>query len=164
MAARAEQGGPGQHPAPGRPATPGVAAARVPLRSAATRARAPLALGAAAVAAAVHLAVTDPYRPGGHPVCPLLALTGLLCAGCGAQRAVHDLAHADVAAAWAMNPLLVLAVPVAVVAWLGWLRRRWRGRAPVPAGRGTEAWVLLVVVVGFRVLRNVPALAPWLAP
>ena len=131
----------------------------------------PLAVGAIALAAVVHLALTDPYRPGGHLVCPVLALTGFFCAGCGAQRAVHDLTQGDLAAAWGMNPLVVLAVPVAATAWARWLASRWRpgsrpapGRGAVTAGRGATAWVLLALVVTFAVLRNVPALAPWLAP
>jgi hypothetical protein len=36
-----------------------------------------------------------------------------------------------------------------------------RRASPAPAWL---AWVLLVVVVGFGVLRNLPATAPWLAP
>ncbi|WP_298460020.1 DUF2752 domain-containing protein [uncultured Cellulomonas sp.] len=132
-------------------------------------ARAPLAAGLAAGLAVAYLAVTDPYRPGGHLGCPVLALTGLYCAGCGGQRAVHDLAHGDLAGAWGMNPLVVLGAPLAVAAWALWLRRRWLGagrpaaRAPDSAAAPT-AWVLLAVVVAFTVLRNVPALAGVLAP
>ena len=124
---------------------------------------APLALGLAGLAAVAWLALTDPYRPGGHLACPLLALTGLYCAGCGAQRAVHDLAHLDLGAAWGANPLVVLGAPVVAVAWARWLRQRWAGRASGPPRAGW-AWALAGVVVVFTVLRNVPALTPWLAP
>jgi hypothetical protein len=127
------------------------------------------------LAGVVYLALTDPYRPGGHLICPLLLLTGLSCPACGAQRAVHSLAHGDLSAAWGANPLLVALAPVAVVAWVRWLRRS--GRAAVqPDGRSAaavpaatrasaaSAWALLVVVLAFGVLRNVPALAPVLGP
>src|SRR5829696_759469 len=87
------------------------------------RVRDPLAAALAAATLVAALGVTDPYRPGGHPVCPVLALTGFYCAGCGAQRAVHDLAHLDLSAAWGMNPLVVLAVPLAVLLWVRWVRR-----------------------------------------
>jgi hypothetical protein len=127
--------------------------------------RAPVVVGVAVLAATAYLGLTDPYRPGAHLACPVLALTGWYCAGCGGQRAVHELARLDLAGAWAMNPLVVLLAPVAVVAWAQWLRRR---RGHRPPGRLTRSslvpWVLVVVVVAFAVLRNAPVLAPWLAP
>src|SRR5215210_4913991 len=107
-----------------RPAVQGTALPHGAGRSRATvrprELRLPLAVGAATLAGVLYLAVTDPYVPGGHPVCPLLLLTGFSCPACGAQRAVHSLAHGDLAAAWAMNPLLVALAPVAVVAWVRW--------------------------------------------
>ena len=115
------------------------------------------------VLATVLLAVRDPHVTGSYGVCPLYALTGVWCPACGGLRATHDLAHADLAGAWSMNPLWVLAVPVVVVLWGRWVARSARGRRARPAPAWT-AWLLLVVVVGFGVLRNVPAFAPWLAP
>jgi hypothetical protein len=127
--------------------------------------RLPLVVGLAALGATVYLGLSDPYRPGAHLVCPVLALTGFVCAGCGGQRAVHELARLDVVAAWAMNPLVVVAVPVVAAAWWRWLRRRWRGVPPGAAASSTVVpWLVAGVVVAFAVLRNVPALAPWLAP
>jgi len=126
-------------------------------------ARAPLAVGALVAAATVYVAVVDPNRPGHYVTCPLLALTGLACPGCGGLRATHDLAHLDLVGAWSMNPLWVVAAPLLVALWAVWLVRAWRGRpAPrVPAG---VAWATLGVLVVFGVLRNVPALVPWLGP
>lgn len=123
-----------------------------------------LALGAIALAGTALVARVDPHEPGHYPVCPLFALTGLYCAACGGLRAVHDLAHGDLAGAWDMNPVLVLAVPVLLVAWLRWVRRAARHEPPRLA-RGTAApLAVLVLLVVYSVLRNVPALAPWLAP
>ena len=123
-----------------------------------------LALGAIALAGTALVARVDPHEPGHYPVCPLFALTGLYCAACGGLRAVHDLAHGDLAGAWDMNPVLVLAVPVLLVAWLRWVRRAARHEPPRPA-RGTAApLAVLVLLVVYSVLRNVPALAHWLAP
>ncbi|WP_239070145.1 DUF2752 domain-containing protein [Cellulomonas chitinilytica] len=105
----------------------------------------------------------DPHVPGSYAVCPLKALTGLSCPACGCLRATHDLAHGDLAGAWGMNPLWVLAVPLVAALWLRWFTAAATGRPsraiPVRAG-----WVGLAVVLVFGVLRNVPALAPWLAP
>lgn len=128
------------------------------------RARTPLLVGATTVLAGVVVALHDPHVAGSYGICPVLLLTGLACPGCGGLRAVHDLAHLDLAAAWSMNPLVVTLLPLAVAAWTVWTWRALAGRPrprPVPAGL---LWALLVVVVVFAVARNVPALAPWLAP
>ena len=124
---------------------------------------APLAVGALVGAATAYVGAVDPNRPGHYVTCPLLALTGLAGPGCGGLRATHDLVHLDLAAAWSMNPLWVVVAPLLVVLWGLWLVRAWRGRpAPrVPAG---VAWTSLAVLVLFGVLRNVPALVPWLGP
>jgi hypothetical protein len=156
------RGGPGRasvgtrgEPGPSGTATRGSGATR------------PVAAAVAVAAVVTWLGVTDPYRPGAHLACPVLALTGLWCAACGGQRAVHELAHGDVVAAWGMNPLVVLAAPLAVVLWARWLRRA-TGRTAARTARATPhvllAWTLLAVVAAFTVLRNVPALHPWLAP
>lgn len=125
---------------------------------------APLTTAVAVSAAAVVVAVVDPYEPGHFPTCPVLALTGLWCTGCGTMRAVHSLLHLDLAGAWDMNPLALLLAPFAVATWAAWTVRAWTGR---PRRWAAPPWALvtvLVVVVAFTVLRNVPALAPWLAP
>ena len=44
------------------------------------------------------------------PKCPFLLLTGMKCPGCGSQRAVHALLHADVASAFAHNALLIVRI------------------------------------------------------
>jgi len=132
-------------------------------------ARSPLLVGGLSLAATVYVALVDPNSPGHYFTCPVLALTGMYCAGCGGLRAVHDLTHLDVAGAWNMNPLLVLAAPLVVLAWVRWLGRSW-GSGGRPATAASDwrsvrsAWTVLVVVVAFGVLRNVPALVPWLAP
>ncbi len=141
-------------------------AASTAQRATLARLRAPASVAVGVAAATVCLALVDPHAPGRYGVCPLLALTGLYCAGCGGLRATHDLAHGDLAGAWAMNPLWVVAVPLLAALWARWALRRWRGSPPRSSGRPQlwPAWTLLVVVVGYSVLRNVPALAPWLAP
>lgn len=156
-------GGPGRAPSWG----PGPGRSRALLR--------PLTVGGLAAAAVLLVASVDPHRPGSYGVCPVYALTGLYCAGCGGLRATHDLAHGDLAGAWGMNPLWVLLVPVLVAAWGIWLARGWRGVPALSPGaqgatgssrtaRRAAPWVVLVVVLLYSVVRNVPALAPWLAP
>ncbi|GAA4624266.1 DUF2752 domain-containing protein [Cellulomonas oligotrophica] len=127
------------------------------------RTRLPLVLGGAAAAAVVLVAVRSPYEPLSYGICPSVLLLGVWCPGCGGLRATHDLAHLDLVGAWQANPLWVLVVPLLLAAWVRWLVLAARGR-PVPAAPGWLPWALLAVVVGFAVLRNVPALVPYLAP
>lgn len=127
------------------------------------RTRLPLLLGGAAAVAVALVAVRSPYEPLSYGICPSVLLLGVWCPGCGGLRATHDLAHLDLVGAWQANPLWVLVVPLLLAAWVRWLVLAARGR-PVPAAPGWLPWVLLAVVVGFAVLRNVPALVPYLAP
>ncbi|GAB3598794.1 DUF2752 domain-containing protein [Angustibacter peucedani] len=121
-------------------------------------------VGAAAAAAAVtaYVGAVDPGTAGHYPTCPFLLLTGAYCPGCGSLRAMHALAHGDVATALARNPLTVACSLALVVLWAGWLRRSLSG-AP---RRLAPAWVIyafLGVVLAFWVLRNLPGFA-FLAP
>lgn len=108
------------------------------------------------MAAVVAVALRDPHEAGSWGVCPVLALTGLQCPGCGGLRALNDLAHLRVTDALSSNAMGVLAMAVAAAAWAVWLRARVRG---VPSGLDrwvtpTSASVLLVAMVVFAVLRN----------
>lgn len=89
------------------------------------------------------------------PACPFYSLTGLYCPGCGSTRCLHALAHLDLASAWAMNPLLMLALPVLVSMLLWNAGPRPSVLAPLMLRLGNaRAW--LWVLVGFAVLRNLP--------
>jgi hypothetical protein len=115
-----------------------------------------------AVAGGVVFAV-DPETPGHYPTCPFLALTGWYCPGCGTTRAVHALLHGDAGLALQRNPLTVAALVVLAAAFALWSRRLWRG---APRTWVAPPWVLyglLVVILAFWVLRNVPGWT-WLSP
>ncbi len=123
----------------------------------------PLGTAAAALVTTGYVASVDPNAAGHYPTCPFLFLTGWYCPGCGSLRAVHALAHGDLMTALARNPLAVVAFGYLVVAWVLWLNRTARGR---PQRRLAPPWVLytvLVAVVVFGVLRNVPGWT-WLSP
>jgi len=123
---------------------------------------APSAVAGAVVVGLGLLLARDPHVPGSWGACPSLLLTGLACPACGALRATADLLHGDLAAAWASNPLWVGLVPVLVVAWCLWaLRRRAALASRLPPAVGV---VGLVVLVGFGVLRNLPATGGALGP
>ena len=114
----------------------------------------------ATIAAVAVLYFFDPATAGFYPVCGLHQLTGLQCPGCGGLRAVHQLAHGNVAAAWRLNPLVFALLPVAL--WMGlreaaraFTGRQWPGFAARPA----FGWLLAGAVVLFGLLRNAPFFA-----
>jgi uncharacterized protein DUF2752 len=125
---------------------------------------APVATACAVGAATGYLAAVDPEHPGHYPVCLFHSTTGLWCPGCGCLRAVHALAHADLATACHRNALLVLAAPVLVLAWAVWVRAAYgaQDRAPRPIPP-VALWSSVALVAVFGLLRNLPfahALAP----
>ena len=123
----------------------------------------PALVAVAAVAVAGYVAVVDPNQAGHYPTCPFLALTGHYCPGCGSLRAIHALAHGDLARAVGLNLLMVAMVPLLVTIWGRWLVTEMTGRPrprPAPAWR---IWALLGVICVFWLVRNLPvgaALAP----
>lgn len=111
------------------------------------------------------LRVANPNAAGSLlPPCPFHWLTGIYCPGCGATRALHALVHGDMAAALAMNPLLVVALPVVVLMLAhvaGWLPARWLGLVR----RLSDARPWAVLIISYAVLRNLPwEPFRWLAP
>lgn len=118
---------------------------------------APLALAAVAAVGLVLVRQVDPAEPGHYPLCPFRAVTGWDCPGCGTMRGTHDLLHGDVLAALDHNVLLAFALPVALVAWIGWVRRAWKRSSAPPRGVPAPVmWSVVVLIVTFWVVRNVP--------
>jgi hypothetical protein len=116
-----------------------------------------LAAALALTAAVAVLFVFDPSTAGFFPVCALHELTGWQCPGCGGLRAVHQLSHGHIAAAWRLNPFVVGLLPVAL--WLGVREaaRAFTGREwPGLVNRPVFGWLLAGALVLFGVLRNVP--------
>lgn len=136
-----------------------VVPARTDSRPLWRRVAAPVAVGAAAIAACAYLSVVDPNEAGHYPVCPSRALLGVDCPGCGGMRGMYCLLHGDVSGALDHNVLLLVIVPVAVGLWALWLVRAIRGRYPQVSARQfrmrNRLLVLsLVLLIGFGVLRN----------
>ena len=124
----------------------------------------PLLSIAGLTAATVALHVRDPHVSHSWGVCPLYALTGVYCPGCGGLRGVNDLSNGHLGQAASSNLLLVLAIPFAVVFFLRWSYGAWTGREvrPVPAIPRSVTTAVIVLVVAFTVARNLPG--SWLAP
>lgn len=88
------------------------------------------------------------------PPCPVSAMTGLHCPGCGTGRAASALLRGDVRGAVAFNPLLFLVVPCVALLVIGEARARRRGKYFTVPRRAVL--LILGVIVGFTVARNLP--------
>jgi hypothetical protein len=108
------------------------------------------ALAALALGAVATLALVDPATTWWMPSCPLYALTGWLCPLCGSLRALHALLRGDPTAAFTFNPLLIVALPLALIA-----RRRIADFCF--SARGLAAFAV------FGLVRNLPWHAAWLS-
>lgn len=113
-------------------------------------------LGLLGAAAGLVLFCFDPRVYHFYPICFFHKTTGLLCPGCGALRASHQLLHGNVAAAFRFNPVLIVSLPFLV--WLG-AKCGWQWLRNQPASPGLNAkwlWLILAVVLTVSVLRNLP--------
>lgn len=116
-------------------------------------------------AAAVYTAAANPYQSGFFPSCIYLATTGHWCPGCGGLRATHELLRGDFGAAMGMNPVVVLVILPLIVFSMGWWMWSAAGvRTPRVRIPTWAAWALPALLGVFWVVRNIPALEPWLAP
>jgi hypothetical protein len=110
-------------------------------------------------AAAVILFFCDPLQSSFYPQCMFRKTTGWSCPACGCLRASHQLLHGNVADAVQLNALFVILIPI-----LGWISiRQLSGRRSKLTSSKVFGWSLLVVVILFGVLRNLPALSTWSA-
>jgi uncharacterized protein DUF2752 len=131
-----------------------------------SRRRLLLAATVAVFAATVMLSVFDPATSGVFPPCPVRYLTGWYCPGCGSLRALHQLLHGNLRAAWALNPLTVVLLPFLAYGMASYalfvIRGRYLPRLFLPA-----IWIraLCAVIILFGIARNIP-IAPFdlLAP
>ena len=112
---------------------------------------------AALAMALVSLRVFDPATSGIFPPCPLRALTGWYCPGCGSLRAFHQLLHGNLANALALNPFAVIVSPFLAYGTVSYavfmLRGKYLPRVFLPA-----FWIraLCAAIVAFGIMRNLP--------
>ena len=84
-----------------------------------------------------------------YPPCLFHQVTGLLCPGCGATRALAALLHGHLDAALHLNALVVLFLPL-VFAYVTLIALRQRRLAlPAPA-----IWATLLITAIFTLARN----------
>ena len=119
---------------------------------------APPVIGAGLAAGTiVALHFHDPHVKGSWGLCPLYALTGIYCPGCGGLRAMNNLTNGDLLASVHSNVLLLPLLVFAAFTLWRWLSLRWRTdgplRLPLTPWWG---WVTVAVMAAFWVLRNTP--------
>jgi len=112
-------------------------------------------LGAGAVVIVI-LAMWHPDDVSWAPTCLWREATGLDCPGCGTGRGVHHLLQGDPAAAWGLNPMMILlGIPAAAVVIFGEAVILCRGRRvrwpslPVWVG-----WAIMLVLAAWWIGRN----------
>lgn len=105
------------------------------------------------IAAAVYFAV-DPMQAPWMPKCMLHVITGLDCPGCGSQRALHALLHADLAGAFRANALLVVMIPYILLILYAELFRERHPRLFKTVYSWTAIIAVVGVVVAWGVVRN----------
>lgn len=92
------------------------------------------------------------------PKCPLHQITGLYCPGCGITRAALSLMHGDLWSALRYNPLAIISIPLLILTVLeqyvkaSWIPFKVRSLA----SSKFFSHIILWVIIGYGVLRNVP--------
>lgn len=114
-----------------------------------------IAIWSLLLAGSIYLYVFEPGKNGFFPPCMFRALTGFTCPGCGSTRAMHQILHGHFVAAFMLNPLLLVAIPFILFAFLRYSVVVMRGGIPrqnvMPA---VLIYALFVVIVSFWIFRN----------
>ena len=142
-----------------RPRHPAVVGRDVSLKAGSTLVR--ICWVAAIVVAASLSSALRCCDPSSHTLlpCPLHAVTGIHCAGCGAIRATCALLHGRFFDAIRFNALWVASIPLAVYSALSGIWVSFGGHRPLPWNPVRYSWfrsIATVIVVLFFLLRNLP--------
>ncbi len=91
------------------------------------------------------------------PQCPFHSITGLHCPGCGSQRALHDFLHGRILEGFQHNFLIGLGLLVMFYKIFLWIRTYFYPQKTKNLLYNPKtAWFILILVIGFWVLRNIP--------
>ena len=122
----------------------------------ACRLRRVLGGGAALLAAGLAYALWVRFTGLALP-CPIRAVTGLLCPGCGVTRMCLALLRGDWGAAWDANPALLILLPVLGLLAVRMILRYVReGRPTGPRWENALCWALAALLIVWGVVRNLP--------
>jgi hypothetical protein len=111
-------------------------------------------------AGSTFLFLLNPASPANQsifPKCLFRSLTGWQCPGCGATRGLYQLLHLHPVAAFKLNPLMVLTLPIILHGVFVFTKSGITGRPyrqiVIPP---VVWWTWLAIVIGFWVFRNTP--------
>ncbi|WP_395159954.1 DUF2752 domain-containing protein [Ilumatobacter sp.] len=117
----------------------------------------PWAVAGCLASTAAYVVIDNPGDDnGGLTSCPIRALTGYWCPGCGLTRATHHLFRGNIAQALSFNAFVPVVLAVLSLLWATWLM--------VATGRGVPTFIRRIrpaayvsaalLLAGFTVLRN----------
>jgi hypothetical protein len=110
------------------------------------------------IVGAIIVRQNNPVTAGFFPQCPLHAMTGLNCPGCGMTRGLHAFLNGDVLSALHFNALLpfFLLIGGYFLASLCLTMLRGKGLS-FKVFSPFAMWSFLIIGLAFAVLRNIPA-------
>jgi hypothetical protein len=116
------------------------------------------AVGAASlISGSGAVAYFDPAKANFFPVCPLFALTGFACPGCGLTRGFHSLFHGDIISAIDFNALIPVWALIFAYVFVSLILLAVRGRGlPMWPTWPRLLWTFMIVLLVFGVARNIP--------
>ena len=100
----------------------------------------------------------DPSQYSFFPRCPTNKYLGILCPGCGSQRALHDLFNLDFVSSFRHNPLMMISIPYILGGYYFETRKSWtiRQRKIRNFFYGLKAiWVVFGLIVLYTIGRNI---------
>ncbi len=100
------------------------------------------------------LFVFNPASSSFYVPCPFHRLTGLYCPGCGSLRAMHQLLHGNLPAAFGLNPLMVLSLPFLGCWFISYSVSGVRKRPLASVIPSFWFWLILLIILLFWILRN----------
>ncbi len=120
--------------------------------------RAGLVVTVAAVLLLLYLLTYDPQGPQIQtPPCLFRTMTGFFCPGCGTRSALIQLAQGNLYAAFRLNPLAVLTVPLGIYFVISQAHIAFTGRSlPRLFLPPFWIWALFILIVLYGVARNLP--------
>ena len=116
-----------------------------------------IAIWSVLLAGAAYLFLFEPGKTGLFPVCLFRFLTGYQCPGCGSTRAMHQLLHGHVLAAFELNPFFLVAIPFLMYALIRYSVIVMRGGVPAHNRLPPQyIYALFFIVLSFWIFRNTP--------